>query len=102
MLVRNLMYWSKSHIQQSLSWLWKQVKCGSDYFHNEINQQTEPVLSHQTMKKTLSLLSALMLALTINAQVFIDESFDETGLPSTEDVFSLRVPYPPKVVCNFL
>jgi len=34
------------------------------------------------MKKTLSLLSALMLALTINAQVFIDESFDETGLPS--------------------
>ena len=34
------------------------------------------------MKKTLSLLSALMLALTINAQVFIDETFDETGLPS--------------------
>jgi len=34
------------------------------------------------MKKSISLLFALMLALTINAQVFINETFDETSLPS--------------------
>ena len=34
------------------------------------------------MKKSISLLFALMLALTINAQVFINETFDETTLPS--------------------
>ena len=34
------------------------------------------------MKKSISLLFALMLVLTINAQVFINETFDETTLPS--------------------
>ncbi len=34
------------------------------------------------MKKSISLLFALMLVMTINAQVFINETFDETTLPS--------------------